>query len=405
MIRLAFLAAALVAAPCRAEYTRRERNELRGGPGNYYPVLAVMPKGAAVSPLESQGGWVRLKGGKGRAGWLSKNCLVDKAPVESVEKMKFQAEERGSGTTTTAAAVAAAVRGFAQRFGRAKPADLSVLEKIKGPFFSASEFRSFKDALAGGEDASDKTRALSPQYEPRLEEEGVGLGIASAVAAKGLDNDAALRKYVNLVATVLAEGSGAYDYSFKVYVTRGREVNALAVPGGYVFVSRGLVAACRDEAELAAAIAHELTHIILRHGLKEIQHRKVQIAADAAMDELDAAAGHSPDAEEIDLETLAEDAYSAIHKPRLASYEEEADRGAAVLLARAGYDPGALPRMIGRAGEAAARAQDPENQNPFLSYDFKDRREKAEAFLRRELPSAKGATEAARFAAAVGTSR
>jgi predicted Zn-dependent protease len=68
-----------------------------------------------------------------------------------------------------------------------------------------------------------------------------------------------------LVAAIPAElRRPEFRYSFEV--VNVREINAFALPGGPMFVNRGMVEAARNEGEVAGVMAHELSHVILRHG-------------------------------------------------------------------------------------------------------------------------------------------
>jgi hypothetical protein len=391
----ALLAAASASAPAfaasKTAYTQRRENALRRGPGAYYPVVFVLGRGAPVEVLKSAGGWsqVELRGMKTPAIWLADNALGPAPPKGFLEGLFKPAPP------ARMAAASAAVRGFALRFGRGKAPEVDGLLKRPEPF-SPAEYAAFRAAsparrsLLSGE--------LAP-YDPSPEEEGVGLGVASQVAARGSAAKPGEERYLNLLAASLAEASGAYERSFRVSVMKGEEVNALSAPGGWIFVTRPLLKACRSEAELAAVLAHEMTHIIRRHGLKELKARDTLVKADAAQAELDAMAGPGPDdTEEADLDDIAAEAYDGIHKPRLQSYEEEADRGAAVLLARAGYDPAAVPRMIERVGAAVAASQKRGDENPFAAMDYTKRKQAVELFLRAGLRGVSGASNEQRLA-------
>ena len=81
--------------------------------------------------------------------------------------------------------------------------------------------------------------------------------------AKMLD-DPLVGEYVNRIGQNLARQSAApVVFTFKVI--RSNELNAFALPGGFVFVNTGLIKMCDDEAELAAALAHEVAHVAARH--------------------------------------------------------------------------------------------------------------------------------------------
>jgi predicted Zn-dependent protease len=125
--------------------------------------------------------------------------------------------------------------------------------------------------------------------------------------------------------------------SYRFYVLDQPEANAHALQSGYVFVTRGLVALANDEAELAAAMGHELGHISERHAaLRERQQRQIMDAAiDAAMKSGSITVGRS----------VARD---GLLKLRSYSREQEldADRVGVGYLTRAGYRGDALVTLI-----------------------------------------------------------
>ncbi|MBI4423735.1 MAG: M48 family metalloprotease [Elusimicrobia bacterium] len=387
------LAPASVAA-AEPHVTRRANTELREGPGSYYPLLGVLPEGTPVRVRKAKDGWVNVGlGAKGASGWLSKHALAAKAGRTDLKALRLDAPV----APASPASVSAAVRGFALRYGRGGDRAVDGLLGAGGLALTAVELEEFRAQLARPR-ASDyeQLAALSPElwqpYETPLSEEGIGLGIAARVASEGLARDPRLVRYVQLVGTVLAEASPAYDRAFRFYVLQTPRLLAASAPGGHVFVSRGLIAACEDEAELAAVLAHELAHVARRHGLGELGKRTLALRAEAAQAELDRETGGG-DAEEAELTEFASTAYDSVHKPRLLDYELEADRVAALVLARAGYDTGGLPRMIERVGRKAAG----ENaDNPFTQVDFTRRAEAARTLLA-ALPKLRGATAAARF--------
>ena len=77
----------------------------------------------------------------------------------------------------------------------------------------------------------------------------------------------AIQEYVNSVAQRVAQHSDL-KVPLHVEVLQSREINAFALPGGYLFIERGLLEAADDESELAGVIAHEIAHDTARHGHK-----------------------------------------------------------------------------------------------------------------------------------------
>ncbi len=81
----------------------------------------------------------------------------------------------------------------------------------------------------------------------------------------GAYNDPALAAYVDRIGQSLARNSELPNLGYTFTVLNSEEINAFALPGGYVYVTRGLIALADDEAELAGVLAHEIGHVTARH--------------------------------------------------------------------------------------------------------------------------------------------
>jgi predicted Zn-dependent protease len=129
-------------------------------------------------------------------------------------------------------------------------------------------------------------------------------------------------------------------------------VNAFALPGGYVYVTRGLVALAGDEAQLAGVIGHEMGHVVAAHSTQRNERATIaQIGVLAAV-----LGGAALGLEGSALEALGQGA-GALAQGTVASYsraqEIEADRLGVAYLGRTGYDPGAQADFL-----RAMQAQD-----------------------------------------------
>lgn len=157
----------------------------------------------------------------------------------------------------------------------------------------------------------------------------------------GVYNDPALQQYVSGIGQRLAKASHRPGIKYHFLVVDSPEVNAFALPGGYIYVTRGLIAYLNSEAELAAVLGHELGHVTARHSVQQIT------AATAAgvgatvlqifVPETRGAAGGNA------VNVLG----SAVLSGYGREHELEADRLGAEYLARTGYDPQAMVRVVG----------------------------------------------------------
>jgi len=92
-------------------------------------------------------------------------------------------------------------------------------------------------------------------------------------AAYGIDSvDPDIVAYVRGVGERVAQNVERTDVTYKFYVLDTEMVNAFALPGGYVYVTRGLLALANSEAELAAVLGHEIGHITARHSAERYSH-------------------------------------------------------------------------------------------------------------------------------------
>jgi predicted Zn-dependent protease len=197
----------------------------------------------------------------------------------------------------------------------------------------------------------------------------LGRAVAANILAKyPLYQNQALTQYVNLVGQAVAqEYRSAACKGFHFAVLDASEPNAFACPGGIILVTRGLIKACQNEDELAADLAHEVSHVAHRDGLQSIRTaKKTEKATHAAFKPLKAAkllgaarpgirkrlkrqmagsfaagslVGFFKDAINDAVKTIMVNGYSR-------GAEEDADREAVGLLACTGYNPGALTAFL-----------------------------------------------------------
>lgn len=124
-------------------------------------------------------------------------------------------------------------------------------------------------------DLMKKGLGVVQALQPIGEEEEITLGQAVAVEAfsrfGGEYPDESLTRYVNLVGKTVAEVSDRPNLAFHFAILNSQEQNAFAAPGGYIFVTIGLLNTLKNEAELAGVLAHEVAHVTQKHMLETIR--------------------------------------------------------------------------------------------------------------------------------------
>ncbi len=174
------------------------------------------------------------------------------------------------------------------------------------------------------------------------EEVEIGSGVASnLLGAAPLVPDAQVQKYVNEVGRWVASQSERSNLEWHFGVLESNDVNAFAAPGGYVFITKGLLLKMNSESELAGVLAHEIGHVLKKHHLKAIQkNAQAGLFADA----LSIAAQNSRNNAAFNKIVGAG---TELYARGLDKEDEfEADRIGVVLAARAGYDPYGLPIVL-----------------------------------------------------------
>lgn len=161
---------------------------------------------------------------------------------------------------------------------------------------------------------------------------------AEVIKEYGLYNDQALQAYVNEIGRKVSSNTERPDVIYKFYVVDSPIVNAFALPGGYIYVSRGLLALANSEAELAAVLAHETGHITARHSAERYSRGVLTNLGAAVLSAAVGAPGVSQAA------SIGSDLYI---KSYSRGQENQADSLGIRYLAHAGYNPGAMSTFLG----------------------------------------------------------
>jgi predicted Zn-dependent protease len=147
-------------------------------------------------------------------------------------------------------------------------------------------------------------------------------------------NDPVVNEYVNRVEQNIVRNSDA-RVPFTIKIVQSDEVNAFALPGGYLYVNTGLILAADQEAELAGVLAHETAHVAARHGAETAAKESAMNLASIPLIFLGGAAGAG-------ARQAAGLAIPLSFLKFTRSQEAEADYLGAQYMYKAGYDPSAM---------------------------------------------------------------
>lgn len=165
-------------------------------------------------------------------------------------------------------------------------------------------------------------------------EVALGRQLAAEVArqSKALD-DPILGEFVNRIGQTVVRNSGA-RYSFTFTVLDSDQVNAFALPGGFVYLNSGLFEVAETEAELAGALAHEVAHVTARHGTRQATRERIANWASIPLVFMGGWGG-------MCARNGSNLAMPLGFLKMMRGFEEEADELGLDYMAAAGYDPAA----------------------------------------------------------------
>jgi beta-barrel assembly-enhancing protease len=194
-----------------------------------------------------------------------------------------------------------------------------------------------------GEPAAAQTTARKTQSGFNLfsVEQDVELGRQSALEAERqlpMLNDRATNRYLNQIIGRLAAVAPGANYPYQIKAVNAAEINAFSLPGGPMYVNRGLITAARSEAELAGVLAHEMAHVALRHGTNQASKSYL---GQAGLSILGGLLGKKSTSSQI-INSIGGVGLNAAFLKFSRDDEYDADALGAEMMAQAGYDPLAM---------------------------------------------------------------
>ncbi len=191
---------------------------------------------------------------------------------------------------------------------------------------------------AGGGVSSAQTR-IKPGFNLFSVEQDKEIGQKSAAEAERqlpILHDSSVEAFVSAVGKRLAAFAPGAKYPYQFKVVNASDINAFALPGGYLYFNRGLLEAARTEGQLAGVMAHEIAHVALRHGTNQASKAYLGQMGLGVMGGL---IGKDNGSTGKTINAVGGFGLNALFLKFSRTDEEQADIVGAQTMARAGYDP------------------------------------------------------------------
>ncbi|HEV2802409.1 MAG TPA: M48 family metalloprotease [Pyrinomonadaceae bacterium] len=219
--------------------------------------------------------------------------------------------------------------------------------------------------LFSGRGGSSGGGTPAPHFEPGFNlfspEQDIELGRRSAqqiAQEMPLLNDEPIVNYVRQIGANLAARAPGHKFPYQFNVVATKELNAFALPGGFIFINAGAIAAAKNEGELAGVIAHEITHVALRHGTNQASKAYI---AQKGLGVIGAITGEDSDLGQV-INSIGGAGANMLFLRFGRTAEKQADLEGARIMAESGYDPRDMANFF-----KTLQAQDGQRTPEFLS--------------------------------------
>ena len=179
--------------------------------------------------------------------------------------------------------------------------------------------------------------SISPQQEVQM-----GAEYAQQINAQlPIVRDAQVNQYINALGDQIARVADDRGIDFKFYVVNSPDVNAFAVPGGHVYINRGLIERAQTMAQVAGVLGHEIAHVTERHSVEQMEKQQgAQLGLTLGCVLAPSICNNQAGATAINLGANA--AFARFSRKD----ESEADTRGVEFVTRAGIDPRGVPQMF-----------------------------------------------------------
>ena len=182
---------------------------------------------------------------------------------------------------------------------------------------------------------------VKPGFNLFSADQDVQIGQQSAQEAEQqlpLLNDSRVQNYVNNIGQRLAAVAGGPKFQYRFRVVNASDINAFALPGGFVYINRGTLDAAKSDGEVAGVLAHEIAHDVLRHGTHAASQQYLTQAGVGILGGI--LGGRVGEGTAQIINAVGGFGLNALFLRHSRTAETEADVLGSQIMAKAGYSPG-----------------------------------------------------------------
>lgn len=195
---------------------------------------------------------------------------------------------------------------------------------------------------------AEEPKVVKPVYNTFSDEEEMTMGRTAALQTEkqlAILSDALLENYVDYVGQKVARASRRPQLQYHFKLLDKASVNAFSLPGGYVYVNRGLLEFTENESEVAGVLAHEIAHVVAYHSMNDVARRWM---VDRVLYEAKKAGVLQDQQAQDILERYGGPVLLFVDRKFSREEENEADLLGLYNMARAGWNPEGLIAFLGR---------------------------------------------------------
>ena len=214
--------------------------------------------------------------------------------------------------------------------------------------------------------AASAQTVVRPGFNVFSVDQDVTIGQQSALQVEKqlpMMNDATAQRYVSALGARLAARAPGPKFNYQFKITNQPEINAFALPGGFIYVNRGLLEQVRSEGELAGVMAHEIAHVALRHPTNQASKAYLAQAGLGVLGGM--LGGKSGSSTGQIIGALGGFGMNTLFLKFSRSVESQADVVGSQIMNRAGYNPVEMANFFGLLGQKSG--SDPGKVARFMS--------------------------------------